>query len=488
MQSNTNRILLTCGVILLVACICLSILSVAGAGLFVLNRSSGPITTSVATVIVETRVPNDSGFPTLAATTESPLSGTVEATPPATLPAAGEIPAGVAQQMNDIEDQVVELRNLPPAENVGRKLLTSEQLRQRVIDDFLKDYTAEDAQSDVRVLSAFALLDPGFDLYNFYLELFSEQIAGFYDDKTKEMYVIQGEGFQGPERLTYAHEYNHALQDHAYDIENGLRYNNDICITESERCAAVQALLEGDATLLEQEWFTNFATDQDRIDIQQFYNNYQSPIYDSAPDFLKEDFIFPYSQGLQFVDYLHSAGGWSNVNNAFENPPVTTEQILHPERYPDDKPADVSVPDLTGTLGDGWMEIDRNEMGEWYTYLILAHGRDTNARIDDAQARAAASGWGGDTYVVLTQDQGDGTVSVLNTLWDTSGDALEFSTVFQDYARARFGDPAVEDSNEIAWDHEGGYDIFQFEGSQTIWISAPDADTSRSVLDAVSNQ
>jgi hypothetical protein len=457
-----------------------------------INRSSSPtfrpVSTAVETVIIEPITPTQTVSPTLSTTTEPKLTGTIEATPQGTLPSAGEVPPDVAQQMDEIQDQVVELRNLPPAGDVGRKLLTPEQLRQRVIDDFLKDYTAEDAQSDVLMLSAFGLIEPGFDLYNFYLELFSEQIAGFYDDETKEMYVIQGEGFQGPERLTYAHEYTHALQDHAYDLKGGLGYDNDICKTESERCAAVQALLEGDASLLELQWFSNFATPQDQIEIQQFYNNYQSPVYDSAPDFLKEDFVFPYTEGQDFVSSLQASSGWQAVNNAYENPPVTTEQILHPERYPDDKPVDVPVPDLTGTLGDGWTEIDRNKMGEWYTYLILAHGRDANARIDNAQAQAAAAGWGGDTYVVYSQDQGDATVSVLNTIWDTPGDALEFSTAFQDYARARFGDPALEESNHIAWEHDGGYDLFQFEGSQTVWISAPDAGTANALLDAVLNQ
>jgi hypothetical protein len=493
MQSNSNRFLLTCGVITLVACICLSLVSISGAGLFLFNRSSSPATgsvvaTEVATIAISTEATTQSISPTLAPTSEPSLASTAEATPEATLPPAGEIPADVAQQMDQIQDQVVELRDLPAADNVGRKLITPKQLRQKVVDDFLKDYTKEDAQNDVRVLSAFGLLEPGFDLYNFYTDLLSEQIAGFYDDKTKEMYVIQGEGFQGPERLTYAHEYTHALQDHAYDIENGLRYNNDICKTESERCAAVQALLEGDASLLEIEWLSNFATAQDRVEIQQFYNNYQSPVYDSAPDFLKEDFVFPYTKGQDFVDHLHSAGGWSTVNNAYGNPPLSTEQILHPERYPDDKPIDVPVPDLASTLGEGWKEIDRNEMGEWYTYLILAHGLDINARVDDSQAQEASTGWGGDTYVVYTQNQGDGTVALLKSEWDTQGDALEFSTAFQDYAKARFGDPILNESNQVAWEHDGGYDLFQFEGSQTIWISAPDADTANAVLQAISNQ
>jgi hypothetical protein len=203
------------------------------------------------------------------------------------------------------------------------------------------------------------LLDKDFDLYNFYLDLYSEQIAGFYDQEIKEMFIVQDNDFAGPERLTYAHEYVHALQDQQYDIENGLRFNDDACESDSERCAAVQSLLEGDASLTEAHWLSNFATLEDQKDLADFYNELKSPVFDRAPAFMQEDFLFPYQQGQKFVEALFDLGGWEFVNQAYENPPVSTEQILHPEMYPDNSPVTVNLPDLVSFLDQAWVETDR---------------------------------------------------------------------------------------------------------------------------------
>jgi hypothetical protein len=217
---------------------------------------------------------------------------------------------------------------------------------------------------------------------NFYVELLSEQVVGFYDSDTKEMYVIQGSGFLGPERLTYAHEYVHALQDQHYQIEEGLGYNDENCEVNTDYCAAISSLLEGDASLSEMQWLYTHATDQDIRDIQEFYQTYESPIFESSPSFLREDFIFPYRAGQEFVETIYEQSGWQGVDQVYANPPLSTEQILHPERYPDVVPVAVELPDLQTTLGQGWREVEQGTWGEWYTYLILAEGLNEVTRLD----------------------------------------------------------------------------------------------------------
>ena len=147
-----------------------------------------------------------------------------------------------------------------------------------------------------------------------------------------------------------------SLQDQNYDIKNGLNYNDDACEVDTERCAAIQALLEGDATFSQTFWYQNYATNQDKQQISDFYNSLKSPVYDSAPAFLKEDFVFPYNQGATFVQDIYSQGGWPAVDAVYQDPPVSTEQILHPNLYPSDKPIPVTLPDLTTALGEGWRE------------------------------------------------------------------------------------------------------------------------------------
>jgi hypothetical protein len=296
-----------------------------------------------------------------------------------------------------------------------------------------------------------------------------------------EMFVVQGQGFQGPEHLTYAHEYTHVLQDQNYDIKNGLNYNDDACEVDSERCSAILALIEGDATLSELTWFQFNATAQDQQQVIDYYNSLTSPIYDSSPAFLKEDFVFPYVQGLTFVQSQYDQGGWDAVDAAYNNPPVSTEQILHPELYPSDTPIKVDLPDLTTALGEGWREVSQGQMGEWYTYLILACAANSNARLDDTTAQAAAAGWGGDSYQVLHNDATNSTALVMKTIWDTPRDAAEFTTAFQKYANIRFGVAATQQGDTLTWSYSGGYSSFNHSGDTTIWIITPDSSTAQAV-------
>jgi len=456
MPESSRRVLISCIVITVVVCLCLSLVSIAGGlGILLFRKGSIPLTLPT---------PNANPQPTTSLTDTE-----------------------ISNQMDEIQAQVSKLRGLASTGPVTRALLTGDQLRQHVMDDFLKNYTTEDAQNDAISLAAFGLLQPNFDLHNFLLELYSEQIAGFYDQKTKEMYVVQGESFQGPERLTYAHEYDHVLQDQNFDIQNGLNYRDSVCKLESERCAAIQSLLEGDASLSELTWFQTYATDQDRKEIMAKYSDYSSPVYDSAPDFMKEDFLFPYQQGLDFVKALYNQGGWNEVDRAYQMLPVSTEQIMHPEKYPDDQPLSVTLTDLTQALGAGWKEVDQGVLGEWYTFLVLAHGRDSQSHLDEQTASTAAKGWGGDAYAVYYNSDTDQSVLTLKTVWDSSNDAEEFSKAFQSYASKRFGAPETQNNGSVTWQSTDSFTGLYFQGSQTIWIFAPTSNIAQSIIPQIQN-
>lgn len=533
--------------------------------------------------------------------TSTPLSIPAETETSLQLTALPDIPPEIASQLDKIELQVIELRELQPIGFVSRSLLTRDQLRQKIENEFFEDYTEEEARDDSIVQSAFGLLQPGFDMFNFYKEFLNEQIAGIYDRETKVMDVIQGSVFGdlngqgscvtpqripaggsytcslstfvdsnmeamytnvvtargiddsgnpvsasndatfsitdvpssievvktvtpstvdelgetvtftftvnnislensvtitsltdnifgGTERLTYAHEYTHALQDQNYDIENGLEYNDESCEEDSERCAAVQALIEGDASFSELIWLANYATMEDIQDIQEFYSNYEGAIYNSAPDFLQEDFLFPYLYGQAFVEYLYNLGGWEAVNKAYNNLPVSTEQILHPERYPADRPVQVDIPDLSSILGEGWRELDKGILGEWYTFLVLAHGIDPQARLSETEAQSASDGWGGDVYVVYYNKQEDQVVLVLHTSWETTNDANQFLNAFQAHSTSRFGSPSIVRQDYVGWNHAGGYSDIHMQDRFTTWIVSPDQDISQTVWEFINRE
>ena len=402
--------------------------------------------------------------------------------------ATSAVSASIDSQMDEIQAEVSSYRGLKMSQSLNRSLLSTDKLKDHVINEFFDDYTDADAKKDSEELSAFGLLPANFDLHSFYVKLYSEQIAGYYDDKTKEMYVVSDEGFNGSERMTYAHEFTHVLQDQNYDLENNLKMNDDYCKKETEYCAAVSALVEGDATLSEQYWYYKYSTDQDKQQISDFQQKYTSPVYDSAPAYMKEDFLFSYTQGLEFVSNLYAKNKWKSIDDAFKNPPVSTEQILHPEKYPNEVPVKVSVPDLTKTLGKDWTELDRNVMGEWYTYLVLADGRDAKFRLPDQDAKDASAGWGGDTYVYCTDASTNQFALVWDSQWDTATDSDQFWQASRTYGNDRWGTAQTDTASAISWQSDtDGLITMRQSGKTVLWVMSPSEKIQQKLLNALGN-
>ena len=211
-----------------------------------------------------------------------------------------------------------------------------------------------------------------------------------------------------------------------------------------------------------------------------------STVFDSAPDVIKEELYFPYRTGYEFVMSLYDSGGEAGVDQAYLNPPVSTEQIMHPERYPNDKPVTVTLPDLLPVLGPNWNKVDQGVMGEFDTYLMLAKGSDQSTRLPDTTARTAAEGWGGDAYAVFSNSQNQPAVVFVSD-WDTSKDAGEFADAFTHYASNRWGKANKDSQGVTSWQKDTAYVLFIRNNQRTIWVQAPDETTARAILKALGN-
>jgi hypothetical protein len=454
-SKNTKNILLSCAVIVLVTCVCLGLILAAGVGLTIWRP-------------IDFR-PEQETTPPPSTIHEEPVA---TLTPEVDLPEE-ELPEDIADIVTEIEAQVSQIRGLTLQMPVPRSLISPEALEDIVVNEFFADYSDEDARQDVLVLSLLGLLPADFDLKNFYNDLYSEQISGFYDGETGEIYILKGTTFGGSEKLTYAHEFTHVLQDQTFGFDEGLNYNEEACEEDSERCAAIQSLIEGDASLTEILWFQTYATREDYKDIVKTFEDYASPVLDSAPPYMALDLYFPYEKGFTFVESLYTEGGFDAVNAAFENPPLSTEHILHPERYPWDVPVKISVPNLEETLGPGWMLFDQNVMGEWYTYLILSQAYEEAFRINDGQAKAAAEGWGGDAYTIYLNENTDQVVFILDMVWDSTDDADEFIAALTQYADQRWDVADRQLAGQPTWQGSEGTVVLTQTGDRSLWIITP---------------
>ena len=465
MESNKSKnVLLSCVVVFIVACLCLGLVIATGVGVSVfwpVQIETEEV--SVATPIIENEIPDND----IVAETPAPDE---------------ELPEEIAGIIQQIETQVVQIRGLSPVEPVQRTLISAEELEEIVITEFFSDYTDADARQDVLVLSTLGLLPQDFDLRGFYLELYSEQISGFYDSEAKELFVVRGTTFGGREKLTYAHEYTHALQDQVFQFDEGMNYNEEACEIDSERCAAIRALIEGDATLTEILWFQTHATRQDYADLMEAFENFSSPVLDAAPPYIAADLYFPYEKGLAFVEYLFDQGGFDAVDAAFLDPPVSTQQILHPDKYPDQVPALVELPDLSDSLGTDWELFDQNIMGEWFTFLILHMAYNDSHQLPEDTARQAADGWGGDAYAIYLNEISDDVVFILDMVWETDSDAETFAEAFSDYAGRRWDIADEMVFGNATWRGVEGTVIMALEGDRTLWVIAPEPEMVELIL------
>lgn len=388
----------------------------------------------------------------------------------------------VLSEMDVIQREVADVRGLEPLGSpVPRYVLTKAKVRPVLAASFeAAGGTQEGLEDEARVLSALGLIKPTYNLYDNALNSLADGIGGFYLPSSGELYVI-GNGFGGVERYIYSHEYGHALVDQHFDLK-ALGADPE-CGGDGQRCQALQALVEGDATLVMNQWLEQYATPQDLQELLTFTP--PSAVFPDqfAPPYMAVDAQFPYVEGLSFVNALYARGRWAMVNAAYTNLPESTEQILHPSKYfSGDAPEEMPDVDLAPALGEGWRLIDNNSLGEWSTYLMLGYGADVDAQLEQEQAEQAAAGWGGDRYRVYYQDDTDRTALAARWSWDTMTDANTFDSAMRDYLHERYGGNRLTVERGACWEANAQRSCVYRAGLEILWLLGPDADTVEAML------
>ncbi len=404
------------------------------------------------------------------------------ATPTRTPTPFPTVNATLSSQMDTIERQVADLRGLTIEASVPRVLIGRDAVEHTLRTMLVERGYLATLLDQARSLSALGLIKPTYDLVKYAMNGLADNVGGFYIPWLKQLFVI-GASFHGVERFVFAHEFDHALTDQHFNI-SGLGVYPD-CLSNNQRCAAIRALVEGDATLIMQQWLRQYAGPQDYLDIVRYRPPSQTLPEDFPPPYVSRDLAFPYDAGLRFVEYLHNRGNWADVNKAYANLPASTEQILHPEKYlADEPPLEVSAPPLTDTLGAEWRSIDDNVLGEWTTYLILRAGADVAAQLKEDAALTASRGWGGDHYQVYYNDTVSQTVLAAEWVWDTPRDAAEFKQAMLNHLDERFRGAQLDHANGNCWQSNGQTScLFSIEKG-TLWLLAPDVSTLDAVLTA----
>ncbi|MGH9189591.1 MAG: hypothetical protein ACRD0Q_06120 [Acidimicrobiales bacterium] len=313
----------------------------------------------------------------------------------------------------EVEQRVSAIRGLPWKAPLDVQLVSAEELARRVREFTVKDFAEKQDQivGEEAALKLLGLVPPALDYRKTLEDLFAGGVLGFYDDETKELFVKDdtGPGLSPATKGTLAHELTHALTDQHFDF--GPRLDQLDQDGRTEEVAGGIALIEGDAELVRSLYIDRYLNDADRGEADSSDAEGPSP-YARVPSYLVQSLLFPYTEGLTFVESLYRRGGFGAVDAAYRAAPTSTEQILHPQRYAaGDATAAVTLPDLSAAIGCSRLET--GALGEFDMRQVLRE------RLASADSERAAAGWDGDAFELMRC----GTVPAMADRWQAESPA-----------------------------------------------------------------
>lgn len=333
------------------------------------------------------------------------------------------------EQRAQLIAQAEDLRGLQTLEEVTIEYLARGELRARLESKAAEEMDPEEMAAAEQLLKLLGLIPPDADWLQLQLDLLESQILGYYDPDAGAFYLVDSarDETMGPlDQATFVHEYVHALHDQHFDL--GRLTDDDAGLNEDQK-GALRSLAEGDASLLMGLWAATYLSPEELEQIVAEVGELDPEALANAPAYLQGALTFPYEYGAAFAQAIVAALGWEALDDIWRNPPASTEQIIHPEKYGQDEPMEVTLPsNLTGALGAGWQEALRDVWGEADLILLLQE-----ALGDDVFP--AADGWGGSQYVFLAGPAGRGLFAI-EIAWDSAAEASEGGQGIADWLAA----------------------------------------------------
>jgi hypothetical protein len=354
------------------------------------------------------------------------------------------IVAATAAMLKETSD-IRQLTVLRPVKSGEQSRADIERMLIKKLDE---EMTQRETHAAEVTLKKFGLAPPGFAYRPFIIKLLTEQVAGYYDTKERAFHLADWLELE-IQKPVMAHELTHALQDQHFNLRKFEKWPEG----DADAELAAHALIEGDATLA----MTLYMAKNPLVALAFVRSvgsgGVSSEQFNRAPRALRETLIFPYMHGVEWATQIYRKGGWRLVSQAYSQLPLSSEQVLHPEKYFSyERPVTVTLPDLTSLLNrssnqqtanskrpnrrsranklptthrllrtSNWRCIDYDVNGEWGYYLILDQFLKSAA-----ESKRAAAGWAGDRYALYEKPETGEVFLAHLSSWDTEEDAREF--------------------------------------------------------------
>jgi hypothetical protein len=383
------------------------------------------------------------------------------------------VDAGAAQAKRDevaeLIPQVEALRGLPFLVPLDVTVDTTEGIAARIDAELASMLPA--ARHDAEVYELLGLLDPGSDPEGILRDLYETPTPAYYDASADELVVDAGWGDWEPyDAGIVVHELVHALGDQHFRIGATA---DQLAESGGDQYQAFQALVEGDATYFQLLYLQSLSPETQAAAADAALDQ---TLPGGIPAVVQADLGFLYQDGVTFVEQLVASGGIAAVDRAYVDPPDSTEQILHPERYEGGESArqtreQVDV-ELTGYAGSPVVSL-----GEWRLGLLM------DEALTKGQLAQASDGWNGDSVKLFD----GGTKRALAYVFAAASDddAIEVTQAIVSYARdvLHLGD-GVDAAGGILFDASPFFFVDRI-GDGLRLIVADDEEAGRELMGAV---
>lgn len=386
---------------------------------------------------------------------QAPQPGTSK--PPAKQNSESRITPEQAKQLFSLVDQLIQFSSqetgLPIKSTVKRQLTTRAAVESYLNEKFQEDEGAKRLQRGEIVLKKFGLLDRDFDLKPFLLALLKEQIAAFYDSKTKTVNLLDWVDIDD-QKPVLAHELTHALQDQHVDLEKwgdqtpsevSTNYREDVDhLAKDEIDTAREAVVEGQATAVMMDNILkpmgkSLIKDPEVVDVfkQQMSGSDNSPVLARAPLLLSESMLFPYREGLSFEqDVWMDKGQAAAFTGALDHPPSSTWEIINPREFEQAKvPVIPLLPDIHGIVDRVYKPYDIGQVGELDLHILTELFGGDNAARDFTPSWDGGIYWAGQRLSAKTPAEQASTKSIslfYLSAWKNDASARAFAKLYAD--------------------------------------------------------
>ena len=306
-----------------------------------------------------------------------------------------------------------------------KQIVSRPEIEKYLLENLHAEYADEEIHAQEALLKVLGLVSPEFDLEMFVISFYTEQAAGVYDPRRKVMLIAD---WLEPDlqRLVFAHELTHALQDQNFDIMrflHGARSNQDAtaarqAVAEGYATAAMMQSMLGGIDLSHMPSLEPLLAGVVGKQMEEF------PAFTNAPFFFRLQALFPYTRGMSFIQAGLARGGWKKMSELFEHPPSSTKEIFEPQFYFDGKPLpEISLPRPPALESVAGLQLlEENVMGQLGYYSLLGQ------LISESEAKQVAPGWLADRYILFEYEGAAPPryALVARTRWASPESALAF--------------------------------------------------------------